>query len=251
MSDSMKILHYNILDGFRQDERRIDVFSAYLKESGFDVISLNEYRMEVGCLDSRLADLGYNYSAVNLSAPSKNRCAIFSRAAFTKIKNDGDFRFLHVKFGDLDFFNYHASPDGVAPVLREMKKLAPLLEGKSDVIVAGDFNSLSPLDREKFSYDRPLAQMRSRYVEDQKVSYQMIEALVEQGFVDLDGGGDPGNNTVPTKIPRLKEPGFSARLDYAFGRLNSFVASSKVIKNTRFDLLSDHYPVEILITPAG
>jgi len=247
-SNSMRILHYNILNGFGHEPKRIKAFLAYLKGRSYDIILLNEYQSRSAELADSLTAEGYCYAVVNMTAPSSNRCAIFSRIPFKNRSCSEGFRFLHIEIGELGIVSYHASPRGVESVMEEAGKLLPMIEGRCNTILAGDFNSLSPGDRMRFRYERPLGEIPARYLSGDTVSYDFIRLLEANGFIDVDDGSMLYNHTVPTGITHSEGYDFRARLDYAYARLDgSFSASSRVLQDASFDFLSDHYPLEISI----
>jgi|GEM_PF-7014098 Exonuclease III len=145
MPPSLDILHYNILDGFAGDARRVAIFLDWLaRGESPDLLSFNEYRPGDDALCSGLLNAGYVHHAINTSAPYANLCAVFSRHAFSEVETADDFRFLRVRVGALDIVNYHASPAGVAAVLAEQDRLLRRLEGLGRIVLVGDFNSLAP-----------------------------------------------------------------------------------------------------------
>lgn len=245
----MRILHYNILDGFAGAPDRIDAFLTWLAHESPDLLSLNEHRPGHDRLRAGLHVAGYVHSAVNTTAPYANRCAVFSRRAFSETETADDFRFLRVRVDGLDLVNYHASPAGVPAVLAEQTRLLRRLADRREVVLVGDCNSLSPDDRERLSREgRPVPH---RYLLHGEPSCAFVEGLTREGFREVRTGPPESGSTVPTALPRAHELGLALRLDYAFVRLTGRTARARVLKEPVFDRLSDHYPVLVTVSPAG
>jgi len=244
----IQILHYNIFNGFGGEEDRIAAFVDYLADHSYDLLALNEYRIEDHRMRQRLEKIGYSHGIVNTTARAANRSAFFSRRPFKPIFADADFRLVQIEIDGLELVNYHASPHGVEAVLQEADRWLSTLKESRNLAVMGDFNSLSWRDEAKFRYDHPAQAIAARYLRGGKVSYDFIRRLEANGLADLDDGHSPDNWSIPTAIARPGEVDWRARIDYAFARLDEHhTGSSRVLKEPFFDLLSDHYPVAVSI----
>jgi len=242
----MRLLHYNILNGFEGRPDRIGAFTDYLSKQSYDLLALNEYRLEDHGLRRQLETIGYCHQIVNTTALPANRSAFFSRHPFEPLSVDKALRLVRIGIDGLELVSYHASPHGVEAVLQEADRLLSLLRESRNVVVMGDFNSLSRRDEARFRYNP--STIRPRYLHAGTVSYDFIERLESHHFVDLDDDGSSDNRSIPTAIARPEEHDQPARLDYAFARFDeNHGGTSRVLREPCFDLLSDHYPVAISI----
>jgi len=148
---------------------------------------------------------------------------------------------------ELTVMSAHLCPNGAIVRRREAAYLAPLALPDKLVLVGGDFNSVSPHDREPQDFGALPAQHRTRYLgEDlQTIDRSVMASLDAAGWIDVGhqlGGG--GNPTVPT--PAYKDTEFATmRCDYllASKALAETARHYEVIKTPLTDVASDHYPI--------
>jgi exonuclease III len=113
-------------------------------------------------------------------------------------------------------------------------------------LVAGDFNSVSPLDEEPNWSGLPL-HFKSRYTgpDGTRADRRVLETLYSAGFVDI------GHKYGATNAPTVPSAAFHNaefvpfRADYflASRALGDLARSYSVIRDARTDEASDHYPI--------
>lgn len=237
----MRVLHYNILDGFDSSATSAARFVAYLREHPVDVLLLNEYRPGRG-LSEMLAEQGFAHHIVNLHHRSANRAALFSRHPFEQaLPTPENLRFAGALIGGVHLVSYHASPHGVHKVKAEVERMLDMLAGTKRILLCGDLNSLARRDERALGYAGLTGGAGlERYSEDTSVSFAVLDLFERAGFTDNRGTG--AQHTVPTALGRAHEKGAALRLDYALSR-NVAVTNVEVLRAAPFDLLSDHFPL--------
>ena len=104
------------------------------------------------------------------------------------------------------------------------------LPGESPrVLLAGDFNAFSPEDGYHYGKDTKLisffeqldsTKSSARNLNHGAIDYGAIEAVLEQGFIDVVAGqrsaGSPYLGTFPTRLIDDKDHGPDRRIDYIF-----------------------------------
>jgi hypothetical protein len=242
----VKILHYNIWNGMTENPGDVSRFAAFLgAQPDLHILMLNEYRQSPA-LDGALADCGFRHSCINENPPNRNRVAIFGRVPLGEIlAMPSNLRLLVLRLEAFDLVAYHASPSGVAAVLREIGDLLPMLDAKRPTLLCGDLNSLSTKDRHTLNYDAlNEGTGAKRYCLGGSLNFAAMEQLRAAGFQDNRG---PGRcDTVPTRLERKSEQGIRLRLDYCLSR-NLPVQAACVLDRSPFSDISDHYPLHITL----
>ncbi len=130
------------------------------------------------------------------------------------------------------------------------------LPSNASIVLAGDFNSLSPLDSSYYSHEllEPFfgqrdAQYNEHNLNDGRLDYTVLIKLMNAGFTDLENKMRGDNYTFtgsfPTLIEKPGDHGSSRRLDYVFATegLLPYVHHASVIADDTTQYLSDHLPV--------
>lgn len=150
-SNILRIASYNILHG---GKGRLDSISKVIKKINPDICGVLEAVgwQEKGFTQKMAKKLGYDFSYLAL-ANSKYNIAIFSKIILkTKTIKVG---FRHVvlqatiKYDskkEINFFFVHFSPVSEDERIFELNKLLKITKKLKNVIIMGDFNSLSPND---------------------------------------------------------------------------------------------------------
>lgn len=247
MPQPLRILHYNIFNGFKAHEDRPGQFLDVVRDQNSDVLFINEYRPISGLVET-LPGLGYTHSVINDEHESANQAALFSRLPFDRVLDTpAHARFAAAVIGDTHFVAYHTSPKGTAVAIPETQRVLSMLDDAERVVLCGDLNSLSRLDREPLGYDaQDQPGQLERYRVDGTLSYTAMDAFAAAGFTDHRGTG--ARHTVPTGRGRRNEGKAPLRIDYILSRGLS-VTGVEVLQGEPFDTLSDHYPIraEVLL----
>jgi len=137
-----------------------------------------------------------------------------------------------------------------------------LAEENPRIVLAGDFNGFSPADRGFYDADPRLVPFfrmldgrdrHARNLNDGRLDYGGIEAILGQGFVDLvaasRGPSEPFVGTFPTPLVGNEDHGTDRRLDFIFTSPNlaGSVQSVAILRDAATARLSDHYPVRAVL----
>lgn len=159
--------------------------------------------------------------------------------------------FLHVVAGGIHFVTTHLSPRDSMLREHEAAALAGAIRVSEPLLLAGDLNTLSPLDRglhaaaglrDLFANDEGLAR---KFLRNGAINYRPMQILMDSGLHDL-GPLGAAAFTVPT--PLNQDPMHVARM-----RLDYFMANTAMLRLTPrasiihdrgVEMLSDHYPIE-------
>jgi endonuclease/exonuclease/phosphatase family metal-dependent hydrolase len=244
----MRVLHYNIFDGFGGSSRATARFVASLREQAVEVLMLNEYRDESG-LGEALSGLGFDHHVINRHHRSANRAALFSKYPFARVLPiPANARLAAAVIEGVHVVAYHASPHVVASVTRELAEVLAMLADAERVLLCGDLNSLSRNDREVLGYGRLTdSAAMARYRSEDGLSFSVMDAFERAGYIDNRGMSEP--HTVPTARGRANEQGARLRLDYALSK-NLPVTSVEVLREPPFERLSDYFPLRLGVGPA-
>ncbi|UVI31671.1 endonuclease/exonuclease/phosphatase family protein [Paenibacillus spongiae] len=251
----MKIGQYNILDGSPEPERLVRL-GQWISRQNYDILGFNELNgWTTRQMEQYGAEWGLPYYAITDTGRSPYRLGILSKHPVERvsIKEEGFYHgLLHAKILDLDLFVTHLSS---ADSLHREREAALIIEEISTccgpVIVMGDLNTLSPLDKahydhagipEKLSQDDRLSR---KFMAQGEINYRPMEVLLEAGLVDA-GAGSGFQHSVPTKYNEDPMHADRLRLDYMLinEALLNHKPMARIIRDPEVELLSDHYPVE-------
>jgi exodeoxyribonuclease-3 len=257
----LRIITYNVWYGFTKVSERKDSWIDWMKAQDPDIVSLqelNEYTREELAKDAQ----SYGHSHSVLLKEEGFPTGITSRYPIEdvqRIKEGFHHGLLRVKIKQIYFYVIHLHPSNwetrkseISLILQDIEKLPK----DSKVILAGDFNTFSPLDSIYYSHGKlePFFNERdSMYKEKNlnkgKLDYTVIQDLMDYGLVDLEASLRSStylfSGSFPTLIEKEGEHGDQRRLDYVFASENlaKHVTRAKIITSDTALILSDHLPV--------
>lgn len=256
----LRVLSYNVWYGFtKQPERKTKVIE-YVKSLKPDIVSLqelNSYTEEKLAEDARA--WGHPHSALLKTGGFPT--GITSRFPIKEISRTLEgyhHGMLSCKTGGVRVYVVHLHPGhwkirhGEVDLLtRELAKRDPL----ERILLAGDFNTFSPKDREQYEKTPDIVPFfrrldkrwkSNRNLRDDQLDYTHLEKIEKAGYLDLVAGKRTRFlGTFPTKNRPGEDNGPSRRLDYFFANrsLASLCKSAVCLVNEKTSYLSDHYPV--------
>jgi endonuclease/exonuclease/phosphatase family metal-dependent hydrolase len=260
-SPDLKIMTYNVWYGFTKVPERKSAWMEWMKDQDPDIVTLQELN---GYTEALLAEdaqaYGHTYSA--LLKEDGFPTGITSRYPMEDIQR---FRegfhhgLMRVKIKGFYIYVIHLHPSNWETRKAEIKKVLKDVEAlpqDADVILAGDFNTFSPLDSLYYAHGRLEAffndrdqQYGERNLADGSLDYAVIREVLDHGFVDLEaterGSAYRFSGSFPTLIEKEGEHGDQRRLDYIFASENlaEKVSGAEVICTDTTLILSDHLPV--------
>jgi len=262
---NLKIISHNVWYGFTLVPERKKDWIAWMKDQHPDVVSLqelNEYTHE------KLADdaLGYGHKYSALLKEEGFPTGITSRFPIEDIKRVTEgfhHGLLRVRIEGIYFYVIHLHPSSWETRKSEIKQIIEdisSLPDDSKIILAGDFNTFSPIDSNFYSHGRLepfFAERDSVYGEKNlnngQLDYSVIQELLDYGLIDLESSMRTSAYTFPGSFPTLIEKegehGDQRRLDYIFAsdNLASKVSKAEISANDTSLILSDHLPVIVEI----
>ncbi|MGV3464601.1 MAG: endonuclease/exonuclease/phosphatase family protein [Heyndrickxia sp.] len=255
----MNILQYNILDGC-QGSDRMNGITNWICRHSFDVIGLNEVN---GWTKEQFATLarkwGFDYQHLLRMNSSPYSVGIVSEYPIDVIEEDEKNFYhglLHVKIRDIHFFIVHFSPEDSIYREKEAQHIVEKIKDlkKEKIIIMGDFNTLSPLDMERYDRENVLERFKKRdglvrkYLKGNSLNYAPMKILLDTGFHDP-AAKIKHNYTIPTELVTSVH-GAKLRLDYIL--VNDLLLHQNPVAGTFIDndtdRLSDHYPIFCKLT---
>jgi endonuclease/exonuclease/phosphatase family metal-dependent hydrolase len=262
-SSSLRIISYNVWYGFTKVPERKESWLRWMNEQKPDVVSLQElngYTPQLLSEDAR--SYGHAYSALlkegGFPTGITSRYPIEDIQRITEGFHHG---LMRVQIQEIYFYVIHLHPSNWETRMTEIKRIfqdIAKLPPNSKVILAGDFNTFSPLDSvyyihgrlEPFFHERDV-QYGERNLNEGKLDYRVIQEVMDFGFTDLTASSrlstQAFTGSFPTLIEKEGEHGDQRRLDYVFasGNLASKSAQANIIASDTTLLLSDHLPVVV------
>jgi len=261
-SDSdLRLITYNVWYGFTKVPERKSTWLNWMKQQNPDVVALqelNEYSEKKLSEDAMY--FGHAYSA--LLKEDGFPTGITSRFPIEDIQRTTEgfhHGLLRVRIEGIYFYVIHLHPSNwetrkleIDLILQDVRKLPT----GSRVVLAGDFNTFSPLDSQYYSHGRlePFFQKRDRLYGEKNLKkshldYSVIQDLMDQGFKDLEAAFRSStyifSGSFPTRLEKEGEHGDLRRLDYVFASANLLdrVVRAKIISSDTTQILSDHLPL--------
>lgn len=270
---TIKIVTHNVWYGFtKKPEPRYTNWRKWMASEQPDVVALQELN---GYTDEKLAAdakaWGHDYSV--LLKEDGFATGITSKhpiADVARIREGMHHGLLRCRIEDLWFYVIHFHPSDYARRMEEASLLAKDIEQLGEdnprIVLAGDFNGFSPVDRDHYESDPklvPFFQMldkrspTARNLNNGQLDYGGIEAILSQRFVDTVARfrkpDEAFIGTFPTPLVSDEDHGTDRRLDYIFVSPNlvNQVTSAQILRNEQTELLSDHIPVAATISLAS
>jgi len=260
-SSNLRILSHNVWYGFTKVPERKEMWISWMKEQHPDIVSLqelNEYTQEK--LASDALSYGHAYSVLlkeeGFPTGITSRFPIEDVQKITKGFHHG---LLRVRIEGIYVYVVHLHPSNWEirkSEIRQVLEDIDLLPSDSNVVLAGDFNTFSPLDSGYYSHGRlePFFHERdSLYSENNlnkgQLDYSVIREVMEYGLLDLEASMRTSTyrftGSFPTLVEKEGEHGDQRRLDYIFSSpdLAKKVSRAEILGSDTALILSDHLPL--------
>jgi exodeoxyribonuclease III len=262
-SPNIRIISYNVWYGFTEVPERKKSWISWMNEQRPDIATLqelNEYTPQKLAEDAKI--YGHEYSALlkedGFPTGITSRYPIEDIQRITQGFHHG---LMRVRIQDYYVYVIHLHPSNwetrkteINLILQNIKNLPD----NSKVILAGDFNTFSPMDSVYYAHGRlePFfnerdSLFREKNLNDGKLDYSVIQEILDFGLVDLEASKRVSsykfNGSFPTSIEKEGEHGDQRRLDYVYMSKNlaNKVTNAKIIVNDTTTILSDHFPVVV------
>lgn len=260
---NFRLITYNVWYGFTQVPARKDLWLQWMKEQAPDVVSLqelNEYTAEKLAGDARFWGHPYSVLLKEEGFPT----GITSRYPIKDIRRYREgfhHGLIRVRIKDIYFYVIHLHPSNwerrgheVDLVLENIRELPD----DAKIILAGDFNTFSPVDSVYYHNEQlvPFFQARDEAYQEKnlwngQLDYSVIQKLMDYGLVDVEyqmrNDDYHFTGSFPTSVEKEGDDGDARRLDYVFVSKNlaDQVVDAQIIANDTTLNLSDHLPVRV------
>lgn len=266
-STSLKIISYNVWYGFTKVPDRKEAWITWMNEQHPDVVSLqelNEYTPQKLAEDAK--SYGHSYSALlKEDGFPTGITARYPIEDIQRVQEGFHHGLMRVRIKEIYFYIVHLHPSNWETRKREVNLILQdigSLPADSKIILAGDFNTFSPLDSMYYSHGRLelfFNERDSMYQEKNlnhgKLDYSVVQKVMNFGLTDLEASLRASNyefsGSFPTMVKKEGEHGDQRRLDYIFASKNlaSKVTKAKTITTDTTLILSDHLPVIVELSP--
>lgn len=260
---SLKVLSYNILEGFSGDSIKLKGFSDWVMTVNPDVIALQEVNHYTqGELEKLAHRLGYSYAV--LLREKGYPPALLSRYPITHVQRVTDnmlHGFLYAKIQGHHFVVLHLNPFSYEKRNIEIDLVLSHLaaiQKKEPVLIMGDFNSLSPEDSSFYRNTGKLEMLKGveqtkphiRNLNKGKIDYSVIQKMLGAGYTDVWKHTHRGQyeKSAPSKVLK-STPSNDMRIDYIWisRPFRGKIRESYIVKDHLTDTLSDHYPMILIL----
>ena len=257
--NQLRIISYNVWYGFQQKPDRKDAWLAWMQAHAPDVVALQElngYDAETLRTDAAT----WKHEHVALLSKSDFHVGFTSRLPIDEIqqiKQQMHHGMLRCLSGGIYYYVVHFHPSNCEFRVREADiflRDAQSLPHNAQIIVVGDFNGFSPLDREHYDADTQLvpffskrdAELGERNLKNNQLDYTGLSRFIDAEYIDTvarDRGVFTG--TFPTKLRIPEDHGSDRRLDYVLvsPNLRDRLRQARIVRDETTAQLSDHYPV--------
>ena len=257
----IRLITHNVYYGFTKIPERKEKWLEWMKNQNPDIVSLqelNEYTPEQLAEDAN--SWGHPFSVLlkeeGFPTGVTSRFPIEDIQRYLEGFHHG---LIRVKIQGIYLYIIHLHPSNWEFRHREIDQILSNIEAlpeNSSVILAGDFNTFSPLDSNYYRHGRLevfFTQLDSLYkgnnLNTGQLDFGVLEKINDAGLVDLEFTHRPQDylftGTFPALIEKEGEHGDLRRLDYIFinGQFDGEVSKAEIIANDTTQYLSDHLPV--------
>ncbi|MEQ9378392.1 MAG: endonuclease/exonuclease/phosphatase family protein [Imperialibacter sp.] len=262
-SQNLRLITYNVWYGFTEVPERKKTWIDWMKEQQPDIVSLqelNEYTEEKLAEDAK--SYGHPYSV--LLKEEGFPTGITSKYPIEdiqRIREGFHHGLMRVRIQGIYVYVIHLHPSNWQTRKVEIDQILQNIESlptDSKVILAGDFNTFSPLDSVYYTHGRlePFFDQRDSLYNEQNLNngqldYSVIQQVLDFGLIDLEASrrssGYEFSGSFPTLIEKEGEHGDKRRLDYVFATKDvaKKVTRAEIITTDTALILSDHLPVVV------
>lgn len=266
--EKLRIISYNIWNGFEHDASRRANFINWIKGQQPDILAMTEL---VGFTEKDLGQLAseYGHKYYAIVKEEGYPVGITSNEPITVVKKQMEgfwHGMLHVKTHGLDMIVTHLSPHDWKFRLKEAQMLTSYIQDNQldNCMVMGDFNAYSPFDADWVETHAQLIENMQKWdaeqetyrnMRDGRFDYSVLSKFLSIGLTDICRLYVPADKrtTFPAAFlygwqhgdTRLH--GIGERLDYILvsPSLVSRCLDARIHNGIETEGISDHYPVSV------
>ena len=268
----LKVISYNIWNGFEKDAARKARFIDWMNEQKPQIVALEEL---VGFTEKDLSELAasYGHPYVAIVKEEGYPVGLTSRQPIQVIKKQVEgfwHGMLHARTYGLDIIVTHLSPFEWDYRLKEATAITQYIRenGLNECLVMGDFNAYSPFDADEVEMHTDLRKNMQGWdkkhpeygnMRGEQFDYSVLSQFLSIGFADPVKMFVPASKRMSYPAatlyewqwgdPRLKMLG--ERLDYILvsPSLAPRCVHASVHNGKDLEGISDHYPVSLIFEP--
>jgi exodeoxyribonuclease III len=253
---NFKILSYNVLYGFQSDSVNKSEYVSWVKGIDPDIIAYQEMNgFTQKSIEEFAARYGHPYAVI--SKTEGFPVALSSKYPIVNVQKVVDnmhHAYLVANINKINVIVIHFSPFSYKKRNLEVNEVlarAALFSPKEEIVIMGDFNSLSSLDDEYYKDEGYLRTMQEKELKEKhirnlnngKIDYTVTGSMIQSGYIDLVRKFHSDMQfSIPTKKYGTEYP---KRIDFIWAN-PSFAkeaSSAIIIHDEKTDKMSDHYPV--------
>ena len=266
--EKLRIISYNIWNGFEHNAHRRANFIDWIKGQHPDILAITEL---VGFTEKNLGQLAseYGHKYYAIVKEEGYPVGITSNEPITVVKKQVEgfwHGMLHVKTHGLDIIVTHLSPHDWKFRLKEAQMLTSYIQDNQldNCMVMGDFNAYSPFDADWVETHAQLIENMQKWdaeqetyrnMRDGRFDYSVLSKFLSIGLTDICRLYVPADKrtTFPAAFlygwqhgdTRLH--GIGERLDYILvsPSLVSRCLDARIHNGIETEGISDHYPVSV------
>lgn len=266
--EKLRVISYNIWNGFEHDASRRANFINWIKGQQLDILAMTEL---VGFTEKDLGQLAseYGHKYYAIVKEEGYPVGITSNEPITVVKKQMEgfwHGMLHVKTHGLDMIVTHLSPHDWKFRLKEAQMLTSYIQDNQldNCMVMGDFNAYSPFDADWVETHAQLIENMQKWdaeqetyrnMRDGRFDYSVLSKFLSIGLTDICRLYVPADKrtTFPAAFlygwqhgdTRLH--GIGERLDYILvsPSLVSRCLDARIHNGIETEGISDHYPVSV------
>lgn len=266
--EKLRVISYNIWNGFEHDASRRANFIKWIKGQQPDILAMTEL---VGFTEKDLGQLAseYGHKYYAIVKEEGYPVGITSNEPITVVKKQMEgfwHGMLHVKTHGLDMIVTHLSPHDWKFRLKEAQMLTSYIQDNQldNCMVMGDFNAYSPFDADWVETHAQLIENMQKWdaeqetyrnMRDGRFDYSVLSKFLSIGLTDICRLYVPADKrtTFPAAFlygwqhgdTRLH--GIGERLDYILvsPSLVSRCLDARIHNGIETEGISDHYPVSV------
>jgi exodeoxyribonuclease III len=251
-----KILSYNILEGMKTDTTKgKQQFVAWVKDKNPDVLALEECNgFTQKTLEELAASYGHPYAViVKENGYPTGLTSKYPIANIRKINENMTHGFIMARIEQFNIVVLHLNPHLYkkrrAEIAQVIKNIS-LETDKKNWVIMGDFNSHSPLDKDRMTNGRVITVQKAAAVKNPKIENlvdgETIDFTVQQSMLTA-GFTDAGYN-YNNKVKASTGKGIivtDSRIDYIYTSkdLEKKIISCAFIYDDFTKVFSDHRPI--------
>lgn len=260
--EKLRIINYNVLVGMETDTTsNKESFANWIKSQNPDILALEEMNnFTPKKIEEFASQYGHPYAV--LLKEDGYPVALTSKFPIinvSKVLDNMHHGFIKARIKDINIIVLHLSPHKYQKRNEEIDLILETITSypsNEKWIIMGDFNSVTPLDKEHYSNGELAKSMEGNDIEysyvknlvnGKTLDYDVHQKILDFGFVDvLRVFHKDFISTCDTKIFNPNEAeDTKSRIDFIYisKNMETDAITSEVLKDSFTDYSSDHYPV--------